>query len=153
MAQEVFAFFVLVELHLGIDGHDVFDEIEVAERNAGFERVGGDAAVGTEHVVHMKLPHALLGFRLERGGTGGEICIFVAEELIGNFTGEQHADIGLLVNGFADEVHAHAGADGGDVIRAKQRNDGFEIFDNIVLCDDDLGVVAVNVIGNFAGVF
>ena len=153
MAQEVFAFFVLVELHLRINGRDVFDEIEVAERNAGFERVGGDAAIGAEHIVHMKLPHALLGFRLERSGAGGEICIFVAEELIGNFTGEQHADIGLLVNGFADEVHAHAGADGGDVIRAKQRNDGFEIFDNIVLCDDDLGVVAVNVIGNFAGVF
>ena len=57
------------------------------------------------------------------------------------------------MNGFADEVHAHASADGGDVIRAKQRNDGFEVFDNIVLCDDDLGVVAVNVIGNFAGVF
>ena len=53
------AFFVFVELHLGIDGHDVFDEIEVAERNAGFERVGGDAEVGAEHIVHMKLQHAL----------------------------------------------------------------------------------------------
>ena len=60
VAQEVFAFFVLVELHLRINGHDVFDEIEVAERNAGFERVGGDAAIGAEHIVHMKLPHALL---------------------------------------------------------------------------------------------
>ena len=104
MAQEVFAFFVLVELHLRIDGHDVSDEIEVAEQNAGFERVGGMQRSARSTSYIYELPHALLGFRLERGGAGGEICIFVAEELIGNFTGEQHADIGLLVNGFADEV-------------------------------------------------
>ena len=63
---------------------------------------------------------------LEGVGGGGEVGVLVAEQLVGNFAGQQHADVGLLVDGLAQQVHAHAGTDGGDVPGAQQPDDLFQ---------------------------
>lgn len=59
LTQEVFAHVIRVQLQLRTDGHDVFYKIQIAERDSGFERVDGNAAVGAQDIVHIKLVHAL----------------------------------------------------------------------------------------------
>ncbi len=83
---------------------------------------------------------------------GGVVGVFVAEQFIGNFTRQQHADVSLLVDGLAQQVHAHAGADGGDIPCAQQPDDLFEAVDDHVPVDDDLVVLAAEVLGGLAGV-
>ena len=38
-------------------------------------------------------------FRLEGGGGGGKVRVLIAEKLIGDFAGEQHPNVGGLVDG------------------------------------------------------
>ena len=60
LAQQVLAHVVAVDLEVGINAHDVLDEIEVAERHARLDGVDRDAAVGAEHIVHiLSLIHIL----------------------------------------------------------------------------------------------
>ena len=72
-----------------------------------------------QHVVHIQLVHALFGLLLEGLGRGRKVRVFIAEQLVGNFARHEHAHVGLLVDGLAAQVHAHARADGGDVIGAE----------------------------------
>ena len=67
--------------------------------------------------------HPLFGLLLERLGGGGEVRVLVAEQLVGDLAGQQHPDVGVLVDGLAAQVHAHAGPDGGDVVGAQQGDD------------------------------
>ena len=76
----------------------------------------------------------------------------MAEELIGNFACQQHADIGLLMYRLAQQVHAHACADGRDVIGTEDIDKLIKRGDNIVARDDDLGVLAADVVGDFFSV-
>ena len=66
----------------------------------------------------MQLPDALLALPLEGLRGGGEICIFIPKQLIADLPRQKHPDIALGTYGLADEVHAHAGPDGGDVVGA-----------------------------------
>ena len=111
--------------------HDVADKVEVAEGNAGFQRVYRDAAVGPQHVVHVQLIDPLFALRLEGFRRRGEIRILVAEELVGNLAGQQNPDVGVLVNGPAAEIHAETGADGGDVPGAEQPDDFLQCSQNL----------------------
>lgn len=88
VAEQVFPHAVGVPLHLRVQGHDVFHEIQVAEGNPGLQGVDGDAAVRPEHVVHVKLIHPLLCLLLELLAAGGEVRVLVAEELVGNLPGQ-----------------------------------------------------------------
>ena len=142
LAQQVLALAVAVQLLFRVNGHDVAHKIQIAEGHAGLDAVGGDAAVGPENVVHVQLPDALLALLLEGIGGGGVVGVLVAEQLIGDLAGQQHADIGLLVDGLAQQVHAHAGADGGDVPGAQQADDLFQTVDDHIPVDDDLVVLA-----------
>ena len=44
---------IAVQLLFRVDGHDVADEVEVAEGNTGFDAVGGNAAVGAERTSYI----------------------------------------------------------------------------------------------------
>ena len=101
----------------------------------------------------MQLPDALLGFLLKRLGGWGKVGVLVAEQLVGDLTGEQHPDIGRFVNGLAYQIHADAGTDGGDVEGSQQLHHRFQRGKNVLFGDDDLGMVAVDVIRDLFRVF
>ena len=117
VAEQVLTLIVPVEFQFRINGHDVFDKVQITEGDAGFQRVDADAAVSPKHIVHMQLPDTLLGFRLESFSGGREIGVLVAEQLIGNLAGQQDADIRVLVDVLADQIHTNAGTDGCDIER------------------------------------
>ena len=152
VAQQVLALAIDVALFGRVDGHDILHEVQIAERHAGLKAVDGDAAVGAQDIVHMQLADALGGFLLKCLRAGREVGVLVAEELIGDLAREQHAQVGLLVDGLADKVHADARADGRDVIGAEQRHDLRERLDHVLGRDDDLGVVGVQILRHLAGV-
>ena len=94
----------------------------------------------------MQLPYTLDGFCLEGLCGGSEISVFISEKLIGYLTGQQHTDISLLMDSLAEQVHSHACADSGYIICAQEMYDFLKCSDDIVLCYDDLGVVAADVV-------
>ena len=57
------------------------------------------------------------------------------------------------MDGFAEQVHAHAGTDGGDIPGAQQSDDLLQALDDHVPVDDDLMVFAAQIIGGLAGIF
>ena len=152
-AQEIFSLVISVELQGGIDRHHVLHEVEVAEGHARFEGIHADATVGAENVVQIELAHALHGFLLEGFRRGGEIGVFIAEELVADLAGEEHADVGLFVDRLADEIHPDARADGRDVEGAKEVDDGLERRENVLFGNDDFGVIAADIVRDLAGVF
>ena len=153
LAQQVFALAVAVQLLFGVDGHDVPHKVQITERHAGLDAVGGDAAVGAQDVVHIQLADALLAFLLECVCGGGVVGVLVAKQLVGDLAGQQHADVGLLVDGLAQQVHPHAGPDGGDVPGTQQTDDLFEAADDHIPVDDDLVMLAAQILGGLAGIF
>ena len=152
MTEQVFTLAVDVHFLRRVDGEDIADEVEIPERDARLERVDGDAAVGAEHVIHVQLTDTLFRFLLEFFCGRGKIGIFIAKQLIRNLAGEQDADVGVLVDPFAEQVHAHAGANRGDVKRAEHFDDKIERIQHLLARHDDLGVVAADVVGDFAGI-
>ena len=120
VTKEVFALAVNVHLLLGVDRHDIFNKIKVSEGHSGLKRVDRNAAVGSQHVIHMKLSYALFRLLLEFFGGRGEIGVFISEKLVGNFSGEQNPDVGVLMYPFAEQIHSHAGTDGGYVVGPQQ---------------------------------
>ena len=152
-AQEIFAHAVFVQLFLRIDGHDILHKVQVAEGHPGLQGVHRDAPVRPEHIVHMQLPEPLLRLLLEGPGVGGVVGVLVAEQLIGDLPGEDHPDIRPLMDGLAYQVHPNAGPDGGDVIGAQQLHHRLQAVQHVLAGDDDLRVVAADVIRHLAGVF
>ena len=132
----------LVELHLGVDAHNVSDESEVAERDSRLEAVAGNAPVGPQHVIHIKLADPLDGLLLESLCRRRIVRILVSEEFIGNLAREQHLDVGLLTDVLADKIHADGGADGGDVERLSEIYEVRERVENVILGKKDLGMAA-----------
>ena len=57
------------------------------------------------------------------------------------------------MDGLAEQVHPHAGADGGDIPGAQQPDDLLQALDDHVPVDDDLMVFAAQIIGGLAGIF
>ena len=80
--------------------------------------MGGNAAIGTQDIVHIDLAYPLFRFLLEGQGVRGKIRIFVSEHLIRDLAGEQHAYIARLMNGPADQVHADARPDRRNIVRS-----------------------------------
>ena len=150
--QQVLAHAVGVELQGRVDGHDVTDEVQVAEGHPGLQRVGADAPIRPEHVVHVQLGHALLGLLLEGGGAGGKVRVLVAEELVADLAGQQHPDVGIPVDGPAAQVHAHAGPDGGDVPGAQDLDDLRQCLDDLIPGHVHLRVVGADKVGGLPGV-
>ena len=153
LAQQILTLAVAVQLLFRVNGHDVTHKIQITKGHAGLDAVGGDAAVGAQHIVHVQLTDALLALLLESIGGGGVVGVLVAEQLIGNLAGQQHADIGLLVDGLAQQIHAHAGADGGDIPGAQQADDLFQTVDDHIPVDDDLVVLAAQIFCGLARIF
>ena len=57
------------------------------------------------------------------------------------------------MDGLAQQVHSHAGADGGDIPCAQQADDFFQAAEHHLAVDDDLVVLAAEIIRSLAGVF
>ena len=153
MAQQVLALAVGVQLHLRVNGHDVFDKVQISKGDSCLQRVDADAAVGTEHVVHMKLPNALLCLFLKAFRIRREVGVLVAKQLVGDLAGEQHPDIGVFMDIFAHQIHADAGPDGGDVVGTQQLHHGFQRLQHILFVADDLRMVAADEACHLPGVF
>ena len=152
VAQQVLALAVAVHLQIRVQRHDVGDKVQIPKGHPGLQGVDGDAPVRPEHVVHVQLPQALLGFLLESQGAGGEVRVLVAEQLVGNLPGQQHPDVRLLVDGLAHQVHSQAGPDGGDVIGAQQLDDLLQRCEDVFRRHVHLGVVAADVVRHLPGV-
>ena len=90
---------------------------------------------------------------MERFRRRGKVRILVAEQLVGDFTGQQHPDVGPFVDGLAAEVHAQAGPDGGDVVGAQQCNDRFQGVQHFLPGHGNFHVIAADVVGHLTGVF
>ena len=153
LPQQVLALAGRVQLAAWVDGHDVAHKVEVAERHPRFEAVGGQAAVGAQHVVGVQLPQALFGLLLEGRGAGGVVGVFIAEQFVRNFAGQQRLDVGLLVDGLTDQIHAHAGADGRDVVGGESSHDVGQHGDDLFGGHQHLGVVGPDVARGLARIF
>ena len=153
MTDQIFADSVFVELLFRIDVHDIVHEIQIAERNAGFQRVDGDAAVCAEYIIDIDFADSFLGFLLESVCARGKIGIFVAKQFVGNFTGQDDTDVGVLVNPLADKIHADGSADGSNVKGSKCGDNRLQSIDHIVACDDDLVMIGMNVLRNLSRIF
>ena len=101
----------------------------------------------------MKLADAFFGLLLEFFGRGRKVGVFIAKQLVGNFTRQDYAQIGVFVNPLAKKVHAHARADGRNIIRAEHPNDLFQTIEHLLLRHIDLGVLASDVVCHLLGVF
>ena len=109
MAQKVFSFAISIDLLFRVNGHDILYEIQIPERHPGFQRMYRNAAVCPQNIIHMQFMQTFLRFFLERIRVGRIICIFISKEFIGNLTSQQYANICIFMDGFADQIHAHAG--------------------------------------------
>ncbi len=152
-AEQILPLAVGVYLFRGVNAHDVADKVQIPKGNPGLQTVHRNAAVCPEHIVHKQLPEPLLGFPLERLRVRGEVRVLIAEQLIGDFAGQQHPDIRLLVDGLADQIHPHGGPDGGDVKGAQQGHHLLQAAEDDFPVDNDLRVVGVEVIRRLPGVF
>ena len=153
VAQQVLAFSVGVELFGRVNSHNIFDKIQITEGNTGLHGVDADAPVRPKHIVHVQFGDPLLGFFLERLRRRGEVRVLVAEQLIGDLTGQQHPHVGPFVDGLTAEIHTQAGPDGGDVVGTQQGNDCFQCIEYFLPRHGNLHVLAADVVGHLAGVF
>ena len=153
LTDQVFAHVMAVHFQRRVNGHGVAHKGQIAEGHPGLQRVDGDASIRPQHVVHVQLPDALFRLMLERGRVRREIGVLVAEQLVGNFAGQQHPNVRVLVDVLAHQIHADAGPDSGDVIGAQQRHHRLQRFQYVLFGDDDFRVVAADEIRHLAGVF
>ena len=149
MAEQVFAFAVLVQLHLRVNAHHILHKIQITERHSCFQGVDGDTAVSPKHIVHMQLPDALDGFLLELLRRRGKVGVLIAEQLVADLARQQNTNIGLFVDGLADQIHTHAGADGGDVVGAQQCDHGFKGRDHFFRGHINFRVFTADVVRHF----
>ena len=152
-AQQIFPFVVGVHFFRRINGHHIGGEVQVAEGHPGLHGVDADAAVRAEHIVHVQFFYPFHGFFLEFLRGRGEIRIFITEQLIRDLSGQQDADVRRLVDRFAEQIHAHGGTDGGDVIGAERFDDFRQGFDHLLPGDEDFRVLAADIFCGFPGVF
>ena len=57
------------------------------------------------------------------------------------------------MDGFAQQIHAHAGSDGRDIKCAQQLDNGFQSLKNIFFGDDDFRVITADILCNLFGIF
>ena len=143
------------EVHLLFRGyaHDIFYEIQVTKGNPGFQPVGGNASVGSQHVVHVDLLKPFFCFLLESSWAWSKICVLVSEDLITDLSGHQYLDVGVFGNPFADQEHAHGGPDGGDIIGLYIIYQGAQRIEDVLFGKKHLGMIGSKMIRNDTGIF
>ena len=145
--QQVFPHPVGVEFLFGVNLHHVPHKVKIAEGNACLQGVHRDAAVRTQHVVHVQLVNALFALQLKRLCRGGKVGVFIAEQFIGDLPGQQYADVGILVNRLAAQVHAEACPDGCNVPCSQQTDDFVQRREHILPRHVKRRVLSPDVIG------
>ena len=88
MAEQVFPFAIDVSLDLRIQRHHIADKVQIAKRYARLQRVHADAAICTQHIVHVQLADAFLRFPLKCLGVWRKVRVLIAEQLIGDLARE-----------------------------------------------------------------
>ena len=146
MAKQILTLVILIQLPFGVNCHNILHKVQIAKGHSGFQRIDTDAAVSPEHIVHMQLADPLLCFKLERFGRRRKICVFIAEQLIGDLAGKEHPDIGVFMDVLTDQIHTDAGPYGGNIKGSQQLYNGFQSGKYIFPGDDDLSVITSNVI-------
>ena len=94
----------------------------------------------------MQLADPLLCFKLERFGRRRKICVFIAEQLVGDLAGKEHPDIGVFMDVLTDQIHTDTCPDRSNIESAQQFDYGLQCSQHIFLGDNDLGVVTADVI-------
>ena len=147
--QQVFADAVAVQFFGRVDRHAVSDKREIAEGHPRLQRVHADAAVRPQHVVHVELADPLLRLRLECLRGRRKICVLVPEDLVRDLTGQEHADIRVLVDPLAEQVHSHGGPDRRDVVGPQRVDDLLERRDHLVPRHEHFVVLAPDILRDF----
>ena len=101
----------------------------------------------------MKLTNTLFGFFLKRFCRRSKIGVFITEKLVGNFAGQKHANIGLLMDCLADEIHAHTGTDSRNIKGAKHINQSIKRGNDFIGCHIDLCMVTADIVSNLLRIF
>ena len=153
VTEEIFTLSVFVHLHFRVNRHNIFHEINIAERNSCLQRVYGNTTVGTENVIHMKFTDSFLGLFLELLRRGGKIRIFVAENFVGDFTRQKNSDIRLFVNCLTYKVHTHTCSDCCDIVRTQKSDYAFKTLQNFVGGHIYFFMVASDIIRNLFCIF
>ena len=152
VAQQIFPDPVSVQLFLRIDVHHIIHKCEITEGDSRFQRVHGDASVRAQNVIHMDLMDPLLSLFLEGLRIRREVGIFVAEQLIGDLSCQDDADVGVLMDPFADKIHADRSPDRRDIVGAERPDDRLQRTYDIVARDDDFLMVALYVVCDLPGI-
>ena len=100
----------------------------------------------------MQLAYALFGLALKFLGGRGKVGILIAEQLVRDLAGEQHAYVGVLVYPAAEQIHTHACANGGYIICAEDADDRLERIEYLLTCHNDLGVLGTDIFRDLTGV-
>ena len=132
VAQQIFPNPVSVQLFLRIDVHHIIHKSEITEGDSRFQRVHGDAPVRAQNVIHVDLTDPLFSLFLEGLRIRREVRVLVAEQLVGNLSGQDDADVGVLMDPFADKIHADRSPDRRDIVGAERLNDRIERTYDIV---------------------
>ncbi len=111
-----------------------------------------DTAVRPQYIIHVQFMHTFGSFILECLCIRGIICIFVAEELVADFPGQQDADIRGFPDRPADQVHADGCPDRGDVIGRKRSDHRLQRIQHILFRHDDFCVVGPDPVGCLPGI-
>ena len=151
-AEQVLALAEAVHFERGVDRHHVFHEIEIAKRHARLQRVRGDAAIRAKHVVHIDFVDALLRFLLEFLFVRREIRVLIAEQLVRNLAREQHADVRVLMDVLAHQIHADARANRRDIVGLQNPDDVAQRADNLLRSHHDLSVIGAQIVRNLLGI-
>ena len=101
----------------------------------------------------MKLADPLLCFFLKRRRGRREIRIFVSEKFVGNFAGEQYANICPLMDRPADQIHSDAGADRGNIIRSENADQRIQHGGHFARSHEYFRMIASNIRSCLSGVF
>ena len=100
VSEQIFTHMVMVHLHIRINGHDISDKGKITKWYSSFHGVGRNAAVSTQYIIHVQFTYSLFSFLLKAFCIRGKVCILVAEQFVGNFTGKQHFDICVFMDVF-----------------------------------------------------
>ena len=153
MSEQILSHVIGVHLHLWVDAHYIVDKLQISEWDTRLDAVVRDAPVRAKDIIHVQLVDTLLGLRLESLRRRRKVCVLVAEQFVGNLSGQQNTHICLLMNRLAAQIHAHACADRRDIPGSERLDDRRQIINYLLRGHIDLRVLGANVVSHLPRIF